>query len=68
MQLAFSAYLQKILLRLKGNEFTHEKGTSREILCDVILQFLHTISQNLTMPLQFKVSIILVLKYAYIFI
>lgn len=57
-QALFGAYLQKVLHRLKTTEIKYEKVTiaDKEMQCDVVLQFLHMISQNLTMPLQFKVS------------
>ncbi|XKL61962.1 hypothetical protein PGB90_001795 [Kerria lacca] len=55
-QALFGAYLQKVLHRLKTTEIKYEKVTiaDKEMQCDVVLQFLHMISQNLTMPLQFK--------------
>lgn len=55
-QVAFGAYLQRILCTLKGSGTKFDdKIASKEALCDVVLQFLHTVSHGLTMPLQFKV-------------
>lgn len=59
IQLSFGTYLQRLLQKLKTTDVDSEKmAAEKEMQCDVILQFLHSISQNLAMPLQYKVIIL----------